>query len=325
MRFTGHVRLRRRRRLERTAAMIEIRHLTKKFGEFTAVSDVSFEIREGETFALLGPNGSGKTTTLKCLVGLTVPTTGEIIVNGLDALKQARAARNAMSYLPQHVSFHDNLTAREVMQFYCRLRKLPATRIEQALGNPQFSFNGFTDKPVGEFSGGMTQRLGIAVACLPDAPILLLDEPTASLDPARAIEFRAYLQSLRQAGKTIIFTSHVLADVEQLADRVAILVGGKLVAIESVTALREALMRSCRMRVILSNPDQKLTEAARQAGATETLIEGDSLLLTSRAEDRFEILRAIESAGGRVLSFATEELSLENIYLRYINEKASVS
>ncbi|HZS08016.1 MAG TPA: ABC transporter ATP-binding protein [Blastocatellia bacterium] len=300
--------------------MIEVKNLTKKFGEFTAVNDLSFGIRPGETFALLGPNGSGKTTTLKCMVGLTVPTAGEILVGGLDVWKKARESRSLMSYLPQHVSFHDNLTAREVMQFYCRLRKLPATRIDKVLGTSQFGFNGFTDKPVGEYSGGMVQRLGIAVACLPDAPILLLDEPTASLDPARAIEFREYLQSLRRAGKTIVFTSHVLADVEQLADRVAILVGGKLAAIESISALRESLMHSCRMRVVMANPEPRWAEAARQAGAIEAALDGDSLLVTSRAEDRLGILRAIEAAGGRVARFATEELSLENIYLRYINE-----
>ncbi|MFN7948058.1 MAG: ABC transporter ATP-binding protein [Blastocatellia bacterium] len=303
--------------------MIEVRHLSKRFGEFTAVNDVSFEIRQGETFALLGPNGSGKTTTLKCLVGLTVPSSGEIFINGLDAWKQARAARHLMSYLPQHVSFHDNLTAREVMQFYCQLRKLPATRIEQVLGTSQFGFNGFTDKPVSEYSGGMVQRLGIAVACLPDAPIMLLDEPTASLDPARAIEFREHLQSLKAAGKTIIFTSHVLADVEQLADRVAILVGGRLVAVESIAALREGLMRNCRMRVVMTNPDRQWIAAAQQAGATEVTMESDALLLTSRAEDRLEILRRIETAGGRVARFATEELSLESIYLKYISEQPS--
>lgn len=301
--------------------MIEVRNLTKRFGEFTAVNDVSFEIRAGETFALLGPNGSGKTTTLKCLVGLTVPTSGEIFINGLDAWKQARAARNLMSYLPQHVSFHDNLTAREVMQFYCQLRKLPATRIDQVLGTSQFGFNGFPDKPVGEFSGGMVQRLGIAVACLPDAPIMLLDEPTASLDPARAIQFREHLQSLKAAGKTIVFTSHVLADVEQLADRVAILVGGRLVAVEAVSALREGLMRSCRMRVVMTNPAPRWLETARQAGATEAVMEGDSLLLTSRAEDRLDILRRLEAVGGQVARFATEELSLENIYLKYIGQE----
>jgi Cu-processing system ATP-binding protein len=300
--------------------MIQVKHLTKKFGKFTAVGDVSFEVAPGETFALLGPNGSGKTTLLKCLVGLTVPTAGEITVNGLDVAKQARGARAMMSYLPQRVSFHESLTAREVMQFYCELRRLPAQRIDEVLRNSHFHFNGSFNQPVSEFSGGMTQRLGLAVACLPDAPILLLDEPTVSLDPESALRFREFLKSLKRAGKTIVFTSHVLADVEQLADRVAILVGGKVVALESIGALRESLMSSCRMRVVLPKANQYLVETARAAGATEALIENDALLVTSRAEDRLAILAAIEAAGGRVARFATEEESLENIYLKYINE-----
>lgn len=299
--------------------MIQVQHLTKKFGEFTAVNDVSFEVKGGETFALLGPNGSGKSTTLRCLVGLSTPTAGEIKINGLDLWKKSREAKKLFSYLPQRLSFHETLTAREVMEFYCELRKIPPKRIDELIHNPQFDFNGFSHKLVGELSGGMAQRLGLAVACLPDAPILLLDEPTASLDPEGALSFREFLASLKAKGKTIVFTSHVLADVERLADRVAILVNGKLVALEAVSALREALMRSCRMRVILSNPSAGLIAAAQEAGASEARVENDALIITSRAEDRMPILSAIGRAGGRVARFATEELSLENIYLNYIS------
>jgi ABC-type multidrug transport system ATPase subunit len=301
--------------------MISVQHLTKQFGAFTAVNDVSFEINAGETFALLGPNGSGKTTALKCLVGLMPPTEGEIKVDGLDVWKDARRAKSLMSYLPQYVNFHDNLTAREVMQFYCRLRKLPETRIEAVLKGSNFSFNGFTDKPVQQFSGGMLQRLGLAVACLPDAPLLLLDEPTASLDPERAIQFREFLQTQKQAGKTIVFTSHVLADVEQLADRVAILVQGKLVALESITALREGLMLSSQMRVVLPEANAKYAEVAIESGAREAVWQDSSLLITSAPETRMHILAAIKAAGGDIVRFATEEPSLEDVYLNYIRSK----
>jgi ABC-type multidrug transport system ATPase subunit len=301
--------------------MISVQHLTKQFGAFTAVNDVSFEINAGETFALLGPNGSGKTTALKCLVGLMPPTAGEIKVDGLDVWKDARRAKSLMSYLPQYVNFHDNLTAREVMQFYCRLRKLPETRIETVMTGTHFNFNGFTDKPVQQFSGGMLQRLGLAVACLPDAPILLLDEPTASLDPERAIQFREFLQTQKQAGKTIVFTSHVLADVEQLADRVAILVQGKLVALGSITALREGLLLNSQMRVVLLEANLKYAQVAIAAGAREAVWQGQSLLITSAPETRMHILAAIKTAGGDIVSFATEEPSLEDIYLNYIRSK----
>ena len=303
--------------------MIQVKNLTKRFGGFAAVESLSLDIQQGETFALLGPNGSGKTTALKCVVGLTHPTSGQIFIGGIDVWSSAREARRLMSYLPQRVSFHDSLTAREVLEFYCRLRKIPFSRIKETLGAASFGFNGFAEKAVGEFSGGMRQRLGLAVACLPDAPVMVLDEPTISLDPEGAIRFREFLASLKREGKTILFSSHMLADVEQLADRVAILVGGRVVALQSIAELREQLMRSSRMRIVLVNPEGRLLEAARSSGADEAALEGDSLMFTSRAEDRLDILHAIEAAGGQIARFATEELSLEAIYMRYIREGGS--
>jgi Cu-processing system ATP-binding protein len=305
--------------------MIRVEHLTRRFGEHTAVNNVSFEVKRGETFALLGPNGSGKTTLLKLMIGLIEPTLGKILINGCDAWKNPQPARSQMSYLPQRVNFPDSLTAREVLEFYCRLRKLSPQRVDETLSGARFNFNGFADKPVGKFSGGMIQRLGLAVACLPDAPILLLDEPTVSLDPEGAIRFRQFLLSLKREGKTIVFSSHALADVEQLADRVAILVGGRLIALESIEALREGLMRGSRMRIALSNPDERWVEAAISAGAIDAALSGDALLVASRAEDRLAILESVKRAGADISGFITQEQSLEDIYLRYINEQTCVT
>lgn len=225
---------------------IQVQNLTKRFGDFTALDDVSFMVEQGETVALLGPNGSGKTTSLKCLVGLTIPSSGNISVGGHDLKTDAGQAKRLMSYLPQRVAFHDQLTAREVLRFYCRLRRLPERRIDETLATPNFHFNGFSDKPVSQFSGGMIQRLGLAVMCLPDAPVLVLDEPTGSLDHVGAIQLREFLAGMKRQGKTIVFSSHILNDVIQLADRVAILVGGRLVALQSVSALRQELIRTSR-------------------------------------------------------------------------------
>lgn len=218
---------------------IKVQNLTKEFGAFRALDDVSFTVASGETVALLGPNGSGKTTTLKCLVGLTIPTLGRICIGNHNLATQAREAKSLMSYLPQRVAFHDQLTAREVLQFYCRLRRVPEQRIDETFATPSFHFNGFSDKPVSQFSGGMLQRLGLAVACLPHAPIMVLDEPTSSLDPKGAIQFRQFLAGLKREGKTIVFSSHTLDEVVQLADRVAIMVEGRLVALQPVSALRQ--------------------------------------------------------------------------------------
>ncbi len=119
---------------------IHVTNLTKRFKDFVAVNDVSFDIERGETFALLGPNGSGKTTTLKCMIGLTLPTSGNIAVEGFDVLRNSREAKRLMSFLPQRVSFSDQLTGREVLEFYCRLRRIPAQRIDETLNTLELSF-----------------------------------------------------------------------------------------------------------------------------------------------------------------------------------------
>ena len=217
--------------------MIRVEHLTKCFGKFTAVAEVSLQVKKGEVYALLGPNGSGKTTTLKSVAGLNVPTEGKIFVNGLDMKKHPKVARQMLSYLPQRVVFPENQTAREILKFYCNVRRLPLERAAESLAKARF--NGFSDRPVGEFSGGMIQRLGLAVVSLPDAPILVLDEPTANLDPHGVKRFREFILGQREMGKTIIFSTHLLAEAEQLADRVGIFVGGKLVTEELVENLQK--------------------------------------------------------------------------------------
>lgn len=220
--------------------MIRVEHLTKRFGTFPAVQEVSFEVARGEVFALLGPNGSGKTTTMKTIVGLNYPTSGRVLIDGIDVHRDPKRARRLMSYLSQRVVFPEQLTAREVIRFYARMRKLPAEIADAALEKARF--NGFSDKLVSEFSGGMIQRLGLAVVALPDTPVLVLDEPTANLDPHGVKRFRDFILEQKARGKTILFSTHLLAEVEQLADRVGIFLGGKLVAKESIENLRKSFL-----------------------------------------------------------------------------------
>lgn len=222
--------------------MIQIENLIKKFGRLLAVDDISLTVKEGEIFAFLGPNGSGKTTTMRSVVGLTVPTSGRILINGLDAQTYPKETRRCLSYLPQRVVFPENQSAREIMQFYCRLRKLPLERADAALARA--GLEGVADRLVSEFSGGMIQRLGLAVTSLPEAPILLLDEPTANLDPQGVKRFREFILNQREDGRTVIFSTHLLQEAEQLADRVGIFLNGRMVAEESIDALRQHYLAS---------------------------------------------------------------------------------
>ena len=301
--------------------MISIKHLTKRFGHLCAVDDVTFEVEPGEIFAVLGPNGSGKTTILKSIAGLLSPSAGQVVVDGFDTWEDGVKARQRLSYLPQRVAFPEMLTAREILEFYCQLRRLPKERVVQALANSQF--NGFGERPLREFSGGMLQRLGIAVLSLDDTSVLLLDEPTTGLDPEASRHLREFLASHRQKGRAVLLTSHLLSEVEELADRVAILVQGRLVAVESMASLRQHLMASCRIEVTLLNPEQRFVITAQRAGAIATELHGGRLIVTSRSEDRLSILRALDATGAHIERFSTEEPSLEEVYLRYVYENAA--
>jgi len=301
--------------------MIEIRHLSKRFGNLRAVDDVSLEIREGEIFAILGPNGSGKTTTLKCVAGLASPSSGEIRVNGHDISRNAVEAKRQFSYLPQRLAFPEVLTAEEVLEFHCRLRRLPLERAQRALAYSKF--DGFGTRPVKEFSGGMIQRLGIALLSLADSPVLLLDEPTTGLDPEACAGLRELLVAGRNRGKTVLLTSHILAEVEELADRVAILVQGRLVTVQPVTSLRRQLMTATRLRIDLLNPSDDFVAIVQHAGARSAGLSGACLRVSTNAEFRVAILRALEDAGAVIERFSTEEASLEEIYMRYVYESAA--
>ena len=220
--------------------MIRFESFSKSFGVERAVSDLTLAIPPGEIVALLGPNGSGKTTSLKAAAGLIHPTGGGVFVGDRGRPATEPGARLSLSFLPQKVSFPDSLTGREVLDFYRALRGVPRERVDAVL--EMSSLNGASARAVGTYSGGMTQRLGLAVAALPDTPVLLLDEPTAALDPDGLRAFYALAEQRRREGKTVLFTTQQLGDVERLADRVAILVGGRLVALLTRRALEDWLL-----------------------------------------------------------------------------------
>jgi nitrous oxidase accessory protein len=209
-------------------AMIEIANLTKRYGRFTAVNNLSFTVAPGEAVALWGANGAGKSTALHCLLDLT-HYEGTITVNGLDARKQGKQVRAQVGFVPQMLNFHDDLTILETLDLYAQLKRVESDDKFAALLE-KVDLTAHAHKRVDELSGGLKQRLALALALLADPPILLLDEPTASLDVGARAEFLTLLRSLKQAGKTLLFSSHHLDAVTGIADRILVMEGGTLVA-----------------------------------------------------------------------------------------------
>lgn len=197
--------------------MISIENVTKTYGDKAVLRGLSFIANPGDITLLVGSNGAGKSTTMKVLCGLIRPTEGIAHVAGFDVVKQRIQAQRALSYLPQSPSFHPRLSCLEVLRFYSRLRQMPESRREAML-----ELTGLTDAAhirTGKLSGGMRQRLGLALLLLPDAPILLLDEPGLSLDPSWRTRLQETLQLEAERGKTILVTTHLLGEWNNVADR----------------------------------------------------------------------------------------------------------
>ncbi|MBZ0283826.1 MAG: ABC transporter ATP-binding protein [Anaerolineae bacterium] len=204
--------------------MIIAKNLTKRYGKITALNNVSFTIEAGEAVALWGANGAGKTTTLRCLLGVQ-GFEGELTVNGINVSRNGKAARAAIGYVPQEAAFYD-MTVLETLRFYARLKKTDPQRVNDVLEQVQLTAHG--SKRVNMLSGGMKQRLALAVALLADPPVLVLDEPTANLDVKAQRDFIHTVQMLNQSGKTIVFSSHRLDEVIALGSRVIVLSDGEL-------------------------------------------------------------------------------------------------
>ncbi|MCL5283142.1 MAG: ATP-binding cassette domain-containing protein [Armatimonadetes bacterium] len=226
------------------SGVLEIKNLTRCFGSFVAVNEVSFSVGRGEMFGLLGPNGAGKSTTLKMLTTLLSPTSGTAKVAGLDIVRQAGAVRRVIGYVPQGLSSDGALSGYENLLIFAKLYDLPRKeredRVRAAL---QFmGLDGAADKMVRDYSGGMIRRLEIAQSVLHRPPMLFLDEPTVGLDPlARKAVWDNLRQLQSEAGVTLLLTTHHMEEAEQLCDRVAIMHRAKVVAIGSPNELKSAM------------------------------------------------------------------------------------
>jgi ABC-type multidrug transport system ATPase subunit len=244
--------------------MVEFDGFARHYDDVVAVAALDLAVAEGETLALVGPNGSGKTTAIKAAVGLLRPTSGRVLVDGLDPIEEGTRVRRLIGYLPQRLAFAERVTAGEVVRLYGALRGLDAASAYDALS--RMGLGDVADRRVQDFSGGMTQRLGLAVALMGAPRLILVDEPTAALDPTGALAIRDALHELRREGRTIVFSSHDLGEVASLADRVAVFVDGRVVACGPI----EELAHACGLAVE-ARADARASAAPGGGGALATL------------------------------------------------------
>jgi len=299
--------------------LVEVDRLVKSYAEIRAVDEVSFDVAPGEAVALMGPNGSGKTTILRCVAGLLRPDGGSVRVGGLDLFRDHREARRQFSFLPQHPCFPPNLDAREVATFHARLRGLGVDRAVAALREAGLGEEE-DGKAVRALSGGMRQRLSLAVAGLAPVRLMILDEPTGSLDPEAALALRRQARRWRDEGRALLFSTHVLDDVEELADRVVLLVGGRVVADRTVAQLLTEKRRLTVLRLDVGQPTEAHVTAALAAGASQARMNEHAIIVTAPVERRIDILDRVQQVGP-LRGFETETPSIEHVYLSYLRER----
>ena len=285
--------------------------LTRRFGAITAVDRLSIEVPGAGVIGLVGPNGSGKSTLIRMLLGLIRPTSGTATVLGLPISCPAKYA-SKVGALVESPAFISGLSARANLVSLARLRRLPLGRVDEVLSI--VGLTGRDREPVGNFSLGMKQRLGIAAALLPDPELLILDEPTNGLDPAGIVEIRSLLRSLGEAGRTVIVASHLLAEVQLACDYLVVVRFGELVF---AGPMAEMLARS-RPHVDLRAEHARDTEglrAALVAGGWEVGVTDDVLRVTTTASSSADLNRAATAAGVTLSELVVVQDSLEDIFL----------
>lgn len=305
--------------------VLESRDLTKQYGDIVAVRDLNLMIEQGEVFGLLGPNGSGKTTTILMLLGLTEPTSGSIRVLGFDPVREPLSVKARVGYLPDQVGFYEQLTARENLIYIAKLNGLRSVeaqeRIDAALR--QMGLSAVGDRRVSTFSRGMRQRLGVAEILLKQPQLIIMDEPTLGLDPEAAREFLEIIRTLKAGGSTILLSSHLLYQVQAVCDRVGLFYRGRMVLEGTVDALAQQVLGGAyRIRLEAEAPSMLEELLGRLEGVTQLTRSGSrSFELEAQTDLRAEAARTVVEAGGRLLSLNVETPNLDEIYARYFQSE----
>ena len=296
---------------------IEVRGVSKHYGALHAVDDVDLTVKHGEIFGLIGHNGAGKSTLFKMMLGLTEPSAGEILINGTAVTgSDFRHTRRQLGYLPENVVLYDNLSGIETLKFFAKLKGAPIEQCAPML--EQVGLAHALNRPLREYSKGMRQRLGFAQALLGKPRVLFLDEPTNGLDPKAIRDFYITLHKLRDTGVTIIITSHILAELQERVDRLAIMSAGKIQALGSVAQLREQMHMPLVITLRLAPNDIPLAQdALSPLSSVSCTVNGDGLIVNCPRSSKMEVISVVSRLGSKLIDLNIQEASLEDVFFGF--------
>jgi ABC-2 type transport system ATP-binding protein len=301
--------------------MLEVHQLHKRYGELVAVHEVSFVARQGEMVGLLGPNGAGKTTTVSMIAGLLRPDRGEVRIAGEPVRGETDPVKRRIGFVPQDVALHDELSARENLALFGALYGLTGKELRGAM-DAALDLAGLADRAgdrVGRFSGGMKRRLNLAAALLHKPQILLLDEPTVGVDPQSRAAIFSNLEELKRQGKTLVYTTHYMEEAERLCDRIIIVDHGKVIANDTLEAVRRMVPAVNLVEIEIENPgdDGWAAPLAAVAGVESATCENHTLrvALGELARDTPAVLQWLAARGYRCSHLASQRADLETVFL----------
>lgn len=305
--------------------MIEVSHLTKKYGSLLAVDDISFTAGEGEILGFLGPNGAGKTTTMNMITGYLSITDGEVLIGGYDIMEEPLEAKQRIGYLPEQPPLYADMTVDEYLRFVCELKKsqLP---LEQHLDEicELVKLTGVRKRLIKNLSKGYRQRVGIAQALAGNPPVLILDEPTVGLDPNQIVEIRSLIRKLGKR-HTVILSTHILSEVQAVCDRVIVLNNGRIVADSPTDQLSSAIIGGSRIICSVDGPENAVRKLIRaipgvtavtSCGAKENGECEYQIDIESGKDIRRDLFERLAEKKWPLLGLRSSELSLEEIFMK---------
>ena len=302
--------------------MISVEHLTRKFGNVTAVEDLTFDIQDGEVFAFLGPNGAGKTTTLRILCCLISKTSGKVSIDGLDPASPSDALkiRAGIGLAPDDVGLYNELTVTDNLTFYARLFDFPAARTRQNIERYLKALGLWEqrDAPGGTLSKGMKQKLSVVRALVHEPRLLFLDEPTANLDPEASKTVRDFILDLKSEKRTIFLNTHNLDEAQKLSDKIGIL-QTMLLTVGTPEELKTSLWGT-KTEITLAHPSDAVVGALQKLAPGMVEADGAKILVNVKDEalDNPRIVAAVVSAGGEIVTVTQKTSTLEDVYLKFV-------